>query len=71
MEDLERTFEGRRRYLAFKNASKMALSYKPSESENSLRNMFINKVLSDPSLDEDTKQKVIEYGLSKLMKEEI
>ena len=71
LEDLGRTFEGRRHYLSFKNASKMALSYKPSENENSLRSMFINKVLGDPSLDEDTKQKVIEYGLSKLMKEEI
>ena len=38
--------------------------------ENSLRNMFINKVLKDPNLDDDTKEKVIFYGLAKLMKEE-
>jgi DNA repair protein SbcD/Mre11 len=70
-DDLMRTFSSARHYLCVKNASKMALSYQKSEKENSLKNMFINKVLSDPNLDEDSKQKVIAYGLSKLMKEEI
>ncbi len=70
-DDLVRTYEDRRRYLVVKNVSKMALLYEPSANENSLRNMFINKVLSDGSLDEDTKQKVIRYGLTKLMKEDI
>ena len=57
-------------YLTIKNASKQALNFNPKENENSLRNMFINKVLKDPNLDGDTKEKVILYGLSKLMKEE-
>lgn len=70
-DDLMRTFLSLRHYLCVKNASKMALSYQRNENENSLRNMFINKVLSDPTLDDDSKQKVIAYGLSKLMKEEI
>lgn len=69
--DIARTFENLRRYLVIKNTSKMALNYVPNENENSLRNMFINKVLEDESLDEDTKEKVISYGLSKLMKEEM
>ena len=41
-----------------------------NENENSLRNMFINKVLENDDIDEETKEKVITYGLSKLMKEE-
>ena len=69
-EDLERTFASYRYYLVVKNNSKLALKYEPNKNENSLRNMFINKVLNDGSLDEDTKEKVISYGLSKLLKEE-
>lgn len=69
-EDLERTFNSYRYYLIVKNNSKLALKYEPNKNENSLRNMFINKVLNDDSLDEETKEKVISYGLSKLMKEE-
>ena len=68
--DLELSFKGKRYYLTIKNSSKQALSFVPNENENSLRNMFINKVLKDSSLDDDTKEKVISYGLSKLMKEE-
>jgi len=69
-EDLERTFRDRRYYLCVKNAAKLACNYVHNVNENSLRNMFINKVLEDSSLNEDTKGKVIDYGLSKLMKEE-
>ena len=69
-EDLERTFKDDRYYLTVKNASKQELNFTRNENENSLRNMFINKVLSDPNLDDETKEKVISYGLSKLMKEE-
>ena len=69
-EDLERTFESYRYYLVVKNNSKLALKYEPNKNENSLRNMFINKVLNDDTIDEDTKEKIISYGLSKLMKEE-
>lgn len=68
--DLEMTFKDRRYYLTIKNISKQALNFIPNENENSLRNMFINMVLKNPSLDDDTKEKVISYGLSKLMKEE-
>lgn len=68
--DLEMTFKDRRYYLTIKNISKQALNFIPNENENSLRNMFINTVLKNPSLDDDTKEKVISYGLSKLMKEE-
>lgn len=68
--DLEMTFKDRRYYLTIKNISKQALNFIPNENENSLRNMFINKVLKNPGLDDDTKEKVISYGLSKLMKEE-
>ncbi len=68
--DLEMTFKNERYYLTIKNNSKQALNFIPNENENSLRNMFINKVLSNPVLDDDTKEKVISYGLSKLMKEE-
>ena len=70
IDDLEMSFKDKRYYLTIKNASKQALSFNPNENENSLRNMFINKVLKDPNLDDDTKEKVISYGLSKLMKEE-
>lgn len=70
IDDLEMSFKDKRYYLTIKNASKQALSFIPNENENSLRNMFINKVLKDPNLDDDTKEKVISYGLSKLMKEE-
>lgn len=69
-EDLGRTFANRRLYLEIKNATKQALSYAPSEKENSLRNLFVNKILSDPSIDDDRKERIISYGLSKLMKEE-
>ena len=41
--------------------------FNPNENENSLRNMFINKVLKDPNLADDTKEKVISYGLSMLI----
>ena len=70
IDDLEMLFKDKRYYLTIKNASKQALSFNSNENENSLRNMFINKVLKDPNLDDDTKEKVISYGLSKLMKEE-
>ena len=70
IDDLETSFKDKRYYLTIKNASKQALNFNPNENENSLRNMFINKVLKDPNLDDDTKEKVISYGLSKLMKEE-
>ena len=70
IDDLEMSFKDKRYFLTIKNASKQALSFNPNENENSLRNMFINKVLKDPNLDDDTKEKVIFYGLSKLMKEE-
>jgi DNA repair exonuclease SbcCD nuclease subunit len=70
IDDLKMSFKDKRYYLTIKNASKQALSFNPNENENSLRNMFINKVLNDPNLDDDTKEKVISYGLSKLMKEE-
>ncbi len=69
-DDLERTFADYRYYLCVKNAAKVACNYVHNDTENSLKTMFINKVLEDSSLDEDTKAKVIEYGLSKLMKEE-
>ena len=69
IDDLEMLFKDKRYYLIIKNASKQALSFIPNKDENSLRNMFINKVLNDPKLDDDTKEKVISYGLSKLMKE--
>ena len=68
--NVEMLFKDKRYYLTIKNVSKQALSFNPNENENSLRNMFINKVLKDPNLDDDTKEKVILYGLSKLMKEE-
>ena len=70
IDDLKMSFKDKRYYLTIKNASKQALNFIPNENENSLRNMFINKVLKDPNLDDDTKEKVISYGLSKLMKEE-
>ena len=69
-DDIQRSFEEYRYYLVIKNNSKLALRYEPNKNENSLRNMFINKVLNDDSLDDDMKEKVISYGLSKLMKEE-
>ncbi len=68
--EIETTFNEYRYYLEVKNESKLKLTYEVNENENSLRNMFINKVLSDDSLDEDTKEQIINYGLSKLMKEE-
>lgn len=68
--DFEKTFEDLRYYLVIKDDSKLKLNYNLNKNENSLRNMFINKVLENDSLDEETKEKVITYGLSKLMKEE-
>ena len=70
IQDLENTFKSYRYYLTFKNESKLKLNYSFNENENSLRNMFINKVLENTSLDEETREEVINYGLSKLMKEE-
>lgn len=69
-DDITRIFEDLRYYLVVKNSSRLALDYKVNMSENSLRNSFINKVHSDTTIDEDTKEEVIAYGLSKLMKEE-
>ncbi len=68
--DLENTFKDFRYYLCFKNNTKLKLNYEYNEYENSLKNMFINKVLENPSLNDETKEKVITYGLSKLLKEE-
>lgn len=68
--DFERLFQGLREYLVVKDNTKLKLNYNLNENENSLRNMFINKVLENDDLDEETKEKVITYGLSKLMKEE-
>lgn len=68
--DFENFFQPLRYYLVFKNETTLKLNYFLNKNENSLRNMFINKVLEDSSLDEETREKVINYGLSKLMKEE-
>lgn len=68
--DLEISFKDKRRYLTIKNASKQALNFIPNKNENSLRSMFINKVLNNPNLDDDIKEKVISYGLSKLVRED-
>lgn len=70
VEDIQRSFESYRYYIIIKNSSTLALQFEPIKNENSLRSMFINKILNDDSLDDDTKEKVISYGLSKLMKEE-
>lgn len=71
VDDLERTFKDLRYYLIIKNNTTLKLTYNLNEKENSLRNMFINKVLENKNLDDETKEKIITYGLSKLMKEEI
>ncbi len=68
--DLNNTFKDYRYYLIIKNESKLKLNYSINEKENSLKNMFINKVLENKDLDEETKELVINYGLSKLIKEE-
>lgn len=70
VDELEATFNDKRRYLEIKNNSKLNLTYEHNDEENSLRNMFINKVLENKELDEETRELVINYGLSKLMKEE-
>jgi len=67
---LERSFAEWRYFLTIKNESSSFLQYKPNETENSLLNIFINKVLTDEDLNEEYKEKAIEYGLSILLKEE-
>lgn len=69
-EDLKRSFEGKRLCLLVKNEAKQALLFKRREQENSLRSLFVNSVLERNDLDDDTKEKVIEYGLSRLLREE-
>ncbi len=68
--DLENTFKDLRYYFVVKNQSNLKLNYNFNEHENSLRNMFINKVLENKDLTDEEKEKVITYGLTKLMKEE-
>lgn len=70
VDEFKTTFNDKRKYLEIKNNAKLKLTYETNAEENSLRNMFINKVLENKDLDEETRELVINYGLSKLMKEE-
>ena len=69
--DLLNSYSCYRLSLTIKNNSRKAVEMMPYKNANSLKNMFINHVLEDSSLDDESKEEVISYTMSKLMKEEV
>jgi len=70
IKELDLNYKDYRLFITFEDKTTLKSIYQKQEKENSLINIFINKVLSKGELSEEEKQEIIEYGKSKLMKEE-
>lgn len=68
---LLREWEHRFYYFEIKDSSKIAINPDDYRHDKSLKGEFIRTVSRDPSLDEETKEKIIACGINALMGEEL
>lgn len=70
-EALTRAYENKFYYFEIKDSSRIAINPEDYKHDKSLKGEFIRTVTGDPTLDEETKEKIIACGINALMGEEL
>ena len=68
---LTKAYENKFYYFEIKDSSRIAINPEDYKHDRSLKGEFIRTVTSDPTLDEETKEKIIACGINALMGEEL